>query len=181
MERLSRDKHVRGQGIETDERAIYECVAKGFSVFHDELEKGLAEYADKTFDYVILSGSFPKVKSPDSLIANALRVGRKVVAGFPNFSHYTVRFQVFFLGMTPVTSSLPYQWYDTPNMHFLGVSDFRHYCRKKRITIEKTEYFGSRGRVYLFPNLFAEKALFLINAGSHTPVSSEQSHIMKRA
>jgi len=84
-------------------------VAKGLSVFHEDIDNGLSEYGDKSFDYVILYQSFQQVKKPDVVLKEALRVGRKVIIGFPNFAHYGARLQIFFKGKTPVTASLPYK------------------------------------------------------------------------
>src|SRR4030042_5490207 len=92
---LVREKHVKAQGIEIDEQAIYECVAKGLSVFHEDIDHGLSDYADHSFDYVVLNQSFQQVKQPDIVLQEALRVGRKVIVGFPNFAHYQARFRMF--------------------------------------------------------------------------------------
>jgi methionine biosynthesis protein MetW len=78
----------------------------------------------------------------DKVLIVALRVGKKVVVGFPNFAHYKSRLQMFFQGRTPVTGPLPYQWYETPNLHFLSISDFKRYCRLKGINIERSAYIG---------------------------------------
>ena len=133
---LVHEKGVKAQGIEIDEQAIYQCVAKGLSVFHEDIDHGLSGYEDKTFDYVILNQSLQQVKKPDAVVKEALRVGRKVIIGFPNFAHYQARLQIFFKGKTPVTPSLPYEWHDTPNLHFLSISDFIEYCHRRNIEIE---------------------------------------------
>jgi methionine biosynthesis protein MetW len=159
---LVNGKRVRAQGIEIDEQAIYQCVAKGLSVFHEDIDKGLSEYGDKSFDYVILSQSFQQVKKPDVVLTEAMRVGRVVIISFPNFAHYSARFQIFFKGKAPVTLSLPYEWHDTPNIHFLSISDFVEYCRKRKIRIQEAVYIGRDGMVKVFPNLFALIGLFLI-------------------
>lgn len=161
---LVREKNVKAQGIEIDEQAIYECVAKGLSVFHEDIDHGLSGYGDRSFDHVILYQSLQQVKKPDWVLKEALRVGRQVIVGFPNFAHYEVRFQIFFRGKTPVTPSLPYEWHDTPNLHFLTISDFIDYCRKRNIEIERSFFVGNRGRVKIFPNLFALTGIFLISS-----------------
>ena len=160
---LVKERRVRAQGIEIDEQAIYQCVAKGLSVFHEDIDHGLSDYADHSFDYVILNQSFQQVKKPDSVLREALRVGKKVIVGLPNFAHYQARLQIFFKGRTPVTPSLPYEWHDTPNLHFLSISDFISYCRKRNIKIEKAAFIGSRRRVGIFPNLFGLTGIFLIS------------------
>ncbi len=162
---LVREKSVKAQGIEIDEQAIYQCVARGLSVFHEDIDHGLSDYSDQSFDYVILNQSFQQVKNPDIVLAEALRVGREVIVGFPNFAHYVARFQIFFKGKTPVTPSLPYAWHDTPNLHFLSISDFIEYCHKRNIKIRKSFYIGKNRRTVIFPNLFALTGVFLISNG----------------
>ena len=162
---LAREKRARGQGIEIDEQAIYKCVSKGLSVFHGDIDFNLSEYEDKSFDYVILNQSFQEVKKPEIVLKESLRVGRKVIVGFPNFVHYSARLQIFFKGKTPITSSLPYEWYDTPNLHFLSISDFIGYCRRRNIRIEKSFFIGENKKVRIFPNLFALVGIFLITSG----------------
>jgi methionine biosynthesis protein MetW len=159
---LVRERTVRGQGIEIDEQAIYQCVAKGLSVFHEDIDHGLPEYGDNSFDYVILYQSLQQVRRPDIVMKEALRVGREVIVGFPNFVHYSARLQLFFRGKTPVTPSLPYMWYDTPNSHFLSISDFIEYCKEQDMEIERSFFAGRNGAVKRFPNLFALTGLFLI-------------------
>jgi methionine biosynthesis protein MetW len=162
LDLLVREKSVRAQGIEIDEQAIYQCVAKGLSVFHEDIDNGLAGYGDKNFDYVILNQSLQQVKKPDIVVKEALRVGREVIIGFPNFAHYQARLQIFLKGKTPVTPSLPYEWHDTPNLHFLSILDFIEYCRQRNIKIEKAAFVGKKRRIRIFPNLFALTGIFLI-------------------
>jgi methionine biosynthesis protein MetW len=151
------------QGIEIDEQAIYRCVARGLSVFHGDIDTGLSEYEDKSFDFVILNQSFQQVKKPDSVLTESLRVGRKVIVGFPNFAYYKARIQLGIMGRVPVTRSLPFQWYDTPNLHFLSISDFIDFCHKRNITIEKSTYMTGDRSIRLFPNLMALLAVILIS------------------
>jgi methionine biosynthesis protein MetW len=162
LARLIEEKQVRAQGIEISEQAIHRCVAQGLSVFQEDIDTGLSEYADKSFDYVILNQTFQQVKKPDFVLKEALRVGKKTIVGFPNFVHYTARFQLFFRGKVPVTPSLPYEWYDTPNLHFLSIADFKEYCKKSKITIEQSVFIAKNQKIRLFPNLRAETGLFLL-------------------
>ena len=163
LTRLIQEKQVRAQGIELSEQAIHQCVARGVSVFQEDIDAGLAEYGDKSFDYVILNQTFQQVKKPDFVLHEALRVGKQSIVGFPNFVHFRARFQIFFHGKVPVTSSLPFEWYDTPNLHFLGIADFREYCKKRQIRIEQAEYVAGKRRVRFLPNLFADIGLFLLS------------------
>jgi methionine biosynthesis protein MetW len=159
---LIKDRGARGQGIEIDEQAIYTCVARGLNVFHGDIDSGLSEYPDRSFDYVILNQSLQQVRHVEPVVVDCLRVGKKVIVGFPNFAHYSARLQMFFKGRAPVTASLPYQWYETPNLHFLSICDFFVFCRDKGITIERCEYIGNRGRLSRFPNIFAQTGIFVI-------------------
>lgn len=162
---LVREKKIRAQGIEIDEQAIYQCVTKGLSVFHEDIDNGLSGYGDKTFDYVILNQSLQQVKKPDAVVKEALRVGRKVIIGFPNFAQYQARLQIFFKGKTPVTPSLPYEWHDTPNLHFLSILDFIEYCHRRNIEIENSIFIGKYRTVKIFPNLFGMMGIFLVSNG----------------
>ncbi len=160
---LVREKRVKAQGIEIDEQAIYQCVARGLSVFHEDIDNGLSGYPDKSFDYVILNQSLQQVKKPDVVIKEALRVGREVIIGFPNFAHYSARFQMFFQGKAPITPSLPFEWHDTPNLHFLSISNFIEYCHRRDIKIKKSFFLGRNKRVKIFPNLLGLIGMFLIS------------------
>lgn len=160
---LAREKHVRSQGIELNEAAIIRCVSVGLSVYQQDIDTGLSEYADNSFDYVILNQTLQQVKKPDFALQEALRVGKKVIVGIPNFAHYKARASIFFKGRVPVTPSLPFQWYDTPNLHFLSLNDFRDYCKNKGITIERTFYKTDNRQVKLLPNLLAEFGCFLLS------------------
>jgi methionine biosynthesis protein MetW len=133
------------------------------SVFQQDIDTGLKDYAEKSFDYVILNQTLQQVKKPDFVIKEALRVGKKVIIGFPNFCYISDRFQIFFRGKVPVSASLPYQWYDTPNLHFLSIADFKEYCNKTFITIERSAFISKNRKVNFLPNLFGEVGLFLVS------------------
>ena len=159
---LARDKQARVQGIELDDSAIYECVRKGLSVFHSDIESSLKEYPDGSFDYVVLNQSMQEVKNVDYVIRDALRIGRRIVVGFPNFAYIGARLMLFFRGKAPITPSLPYHWYDTPNVRFLSITDFRDFCREKDLKIIEAHYLGKEGPAHFWPNMFAQNAVFLI-------------------
>ena len=160
---LIKEKNAHVQGIEIDEQAIYKCVAKGLNVFHGDVDSGLAEFKDKSFDYVVLNQSLQQILHVDKVLIDALRVGKKVIVGFPNFAHYKSRLQMFFQGKSPVTGALPYQWYETPNLHFLSISDFKNYCHLKDINIERSVCIGQTRKIPFLPNLFAQTGIFLIS------------------
>jgi methionine biosynthesis protein MetW len=160
---LVKEKQVKAQGIEIDDKAIFECVAKGLNVFHDDIDTGLSEYSDKSFDFVILNQSLQQVKKPEEVLRESRRVGRKVIVGIPNFAYIRARCQIFFMGRVPVTPSLPFEWYNTPNLHFLSLLDFIGYCRKQKIVIEKNRFMNTKRPVHLLPNLFALTGIFLLS------------------
>jgi methionine biosynthesis protein MetW len=159
---LVRDKQIRAQGIELDDKAIQECVKKGLSVFHDDIEKSLREYPDNSFDYVILNQSMQEVRKVDCVIQESLRIGSKAIVGFPNFAYFKSRFMLFFRGKAPITKSLPYLWFDTPNVRFLSITDFRDFCSEKSIRIEEAHYLGEKESVHIWPNLLALNAIFVL-------------------
>jgi methionine biosynthesis protein MetW len=158
---LLRDqKKTRGVGIELSEEAIYQCVEKGLNVVHCDIDNELSDYADKRFDYVILYESLQQVLHPERVILEALRVGKKVIVGIPNFCHLYGRYQVFFHGKVPVTKELPFQWHDTPNLRFLSLKDFRNFCKERKITIEHQIGLSNNTHVACCPNVFAHVGIF---------------------
>jgi methionine biosynthesis protein MetW len=163
LAQLITEKQVRAQGIELSEQAIQRCIAAGLSVFQEDIDTGLSEYGNESFDYVILNQTFQQVKKPDFALQEALRVGKQVIVGFPNFCYITDRFQIFFRGRVPVTTSLPYEWYDTPNLHFLSIADFFQYCKKRKIQIENAAFIAKNRKVKFLPNVFGEIGLFLLS------------------
>jgi methionine biosynthesis protein MetW len=163
---LTKGKGVKAQGVELSEAAIYKCVEKGLSVFHGDIDSGLNDYPDRSFDYVILNQSMQEVKKVDFVIDEALRVGGRVIVGFPNFAYWRARLRLFLKGKTPVTYSLPYRWYNTPNLHVLSISDFKEFCADKGITIESEHFLGRNGTSRFLPNIFALNAVFVIKAGN---------------
>ncbi|MBI5873650.1 MAG: methionine biosynthesis protein MetW [Candidatus Omnitrophica bacterium] len=167
---LAKEKNAKVQGIELSEEAIYRCVEKGLSVFHSDIDSGLIEYPDKCFDYVILNQSMQEVKKVDFVISEALRVGKKVIVGFPNFAYWSARFRLFLKGKAPVTVSLPYRWYNTPNLHFLSTSDFKDFCRTKNIKVLDAYYLGKKGLIRFWPNLFALNVVFVITQPAGTNI-----------
>ena len=163
LEYLVENKDVKGSSVEISEDAIYSCVEKGLSVSHGDIDSGLVDYPDKLFDYVIFNQTMQQVARPEEAIGEALRIGKKVIIGFPNFCHISARFQIFLRGHVPVTPSLPYEWYDTPNLHSLSIKDFKRFCRVRNIHIEKTVFLAQSRVVRFMPSLFAVNAIFQIS------------------
>lgn len=164
LARLAYERNVKAQGIEVDEGSIYRCVQRGVDVLHEKIDTALHDYADGSFGFTIFDRSLQRVVGrPEEVLEEALRVSRRAIVGFSNFTEWRARFQIFFKGRTPVTQSLPYHWYDTPNLHFLSIADFVDYCTLKGIRIEQTAFFGRHGPARLLPNLRAGTGLFLVS------------------
>ncbi|MGB3242488.1 MAG: methionine biosynthesis protein MetW [Candidatus Omnitrophota bacterium] len=163
LEYLVVNKDVKGSGVEINEEAIYRCVEKGLSVSHGDIDSGLTEYPDKLFDYVIFNQTMQQVHNPKDAIQEALRIGKKAIIGFPNFCYISARLQLFFAGHVPITPSLPYRWYDTPNLHFLSIKDFKVFCAEQNFTVEKVFFLTEKRMVRFMPNLFALNAIFQIS------------------
>jgi methionine biosynthesis protein MetW len=165
---LTEQKGIKGTGIEIDEDAAGEAIAKGLTVIHGDVYEEIEDYPDGLFDYVILSQTLQQVADPAMLIREMLRVGRRCVVSFPNFTHYKNRLQVFFLGQAPVSRELPYQWHDSPNIHVVPIKDFRRFCREQNVPIVRevaisTDHHATKGRIITFlPNLRATFGIFLL-------------------
>ncbi len=178
MKALQDKKRARVQGIELSDTAVQACVENGLFVYHGDLDEGLADFNDHSIDYVILTSTIQVLQRPDLLIKEAARVGKKAIISVPNFGYWRVRFQLMFEGVMPRTSSLPYEWYDTPNIHLTTIRDFRRFCREHRLAIldETTLVLRQHDckRVRLAPNFFADYGIFVVQQqdyGQQTPVS----------
>ncbi len=166
MEVLQVKRRARVQGIEKSDVAIGECISKGLFVYHGDLDEGLADFSDESFDYVILTNALQELHRPDLLITEAARVGKYCIITFPNFGYYPVRLGLLTRGKMPKTRRLPYEWYDTPNIHLTTIQDFRDFCKSHNLDIIKENNIvvtntGTR-RVKHLSNFFAEYGVFLI-------------------
>jgi len=159
-------RNVRGSGVEIDQAAVEKCVGRGLSVFHGDLDAGLADYPDQSHDVVILSLSLQQLRRPRMIVREMVRVGRLAIVSFPNFAHWSTRWQLFAGGRMPVTRDLPYQWWDTPNIHLCTIQDFRVLCREEGLCIERELYLRSMDRPApdrpVLPNLLARVGIFAV-------------------
>ncbi|MCA1754977.1 MAG: methionine biosynthesis protein MetW [Spirochaeta sp.] len=126
--RLMREKQIRGRGVDIEESMILQCISKGLSVFQGNLEEGLRDYPTGSYDYVILNHTLQMIHDPAMLIQEMVRVGRYAVVNFPNFAHILNRVQLALGGRMPVNRNIPYEWYNTPNIHFCTRKDFVELC-----------------------------------------------------
>ena len=166
LSQLIRDKGVRGSGVELSQDAVEACVGKGLSVFHGDLDAGLADFGDGSHDVVILSLSLQQLRRPRMIVREMARVGSTAIVSFPNFAHWTTRSYLLFRGRMPVSRELPYQWWDTPNIHLCTINDFRALCREEGLRILQEQYLRSVERPAppraVAPNLLARIAIFAV-------------------
>ncbi|NPV51986.1 MAG: methionine biosynthesis protein MetW [Firmicutes bacterium] len=165
LSRLINDKGVQGQGVEKDVERVMECVVKGVPVYHADLDEGLAGFPDGFFDYVVLEKTLQVVHKPLFVLEEMLRVGRAGIVCFPNFGHRDIVESLVHTGRMPITPVLPYQWYDTPNIHLFTVNDFLDWARTKGVTVERGLSWAN-GRIRPFEErdaLEAEEVLFVIS------------------
>jgi len=166
---LGKHKSVDGRGIELSMAGVAAAVAQGLSVIQGDADTDLKDYPTGAFDYVILSQTLQATYEPRTVLTHMLRIGRRAVVSFPNFGHWRVRTSLMLHGRMPVTDTLSYQWYETPNIHFCTIRDFQLLCRDLGITVEKSIALHSDGRALPclgeggMANLFAEQGLFLLS------------------
>jgi methionine biosynthesis protein MetW len=161
---LTDEKQVRGYGIENDDQSLLKCIGNRVSVIQTNLEAGMKEIADHSFDVVILSQTLQAIKHTEAVVADMLRVGREAIVTFPNFGYWKHRLQIGLAGKMPVSDDLPYQWYDTPNVHLFTINDFESFCRNRGYRINNRRVLAGNGEATFLPNLTGTLALYKISA-----------------
>jgi len=159
LRHLRETRRVRGYGIEIEDEKVIACVANGVCVIQGDLDRGLAEFDARSFDYVILSLTLQAVRNTEDILLEMLRVGREGIVTFPNFGYWRHRMQVLG-GRMPVSEDLPYEWYDTPNVHLCTIDDFERFCRERSIRILERLVLDDGRPVTLLPNLFGSLAVY---------------------
>jgi methionine biosynthesis protein MetW len=162
---LKEHKNVDGRGVELVGPRVQKAIARGVSVYQGSLESAVEDYPDQAFDYVILSQTLQETRDPVRVLSGMLRVGKRAVVAFPNFGHYSVRLATLISGRAPRTRLFPYDWYDSPNIHFLTVLDFEALVQKQGWRVERRIFVAGERQVTLLPNLMAETGVFLVSAG----------------
>lgn len=161
------EKGVRGYGLEIDPDNIAHCLRRGVNVIEADVDDGLRDFGDGSFDVVVMTQALQAMRRPDRVLADMLRVGRQALVTFPNFGHWRVR-RALAAGRMPVTPSLPDTWYSTENIHLCTVADFEDLCRMQGWRAVQRSHLNRRHgegwRTRLLPNLFAEIALYLLEA-----------------
>ncbi len=160
---LRDNKNIEGYGLEIDPDQITACIGKQVNVIEQNLDDGLSNFADNSFDTVIMTQALQAMRAPDLVLDEMLRVGKECIVTFPNFGHWKARWHLAVNGRMPVSDLLPYEWYDTPNIHFCTFNDFEVLCREKNINTLNRQVVAD-GPLSVFkdirPNLFGETALY---------------------
>ncbi len=166
---LREEKRVDGRGMELSMEGVRAAVTNGLSVIQGNADTDLRAYPTDAFDYVILSQTLPAMLHPREVLEHLLRIGRWALVSFPNFGHWTLRTALFLKGQMPVTPLLPYQWYETPNIHLCTVRDFVELCDTLRVEIHRALILGADGQVITTnargrrANLLGQQAIFLLH------------------
>lgn len=160
---LADTRNVKGYGLEIDAQHINACIDKGINVIDQNLNHGLDNFSDNSFDTVVMTQALQTMRSPHLVLDEMLRIGKECVITFPNFGHYKARIHLTLYGRMPVSDLLPYEWYNTPNIHFCTFKDFEVLCHEKNITVLHREVVNEKTLQFLgdiSPNLFGETAIY---------------------
>jgi len=167
LSHLSEHKNVTGYGLEIDAENINICIEKGIPVLEQDIDEGLKNFDDQGFDVVIMAHALQQFRRPDLLLDEMLRIGKEAIITFPNFGHWRNRVHLGIKGHMPVSEFLPYNWYDTPNIHFCTYKDFRDLCQSKGLKVQRWAAVDGQLRDHwwtrLMPNLFSETAIFKVS------------------
>jgi methionine biosynthesis protein MetW len=163
---LKHDKHCKGYGLEINPDSIVSCVEKGLNVIEHDLNDGLKHFKNDAMDTVIMTQALQAVSRPDVLLDDMLRVGKEAIITFPNFGYWRTRFYLMIKGKMPMSKTLPFNWYDTPNIHMCTFRDFEKLCREKNLTILNRTVVDKNHRkslsISILPNLLGEIAVYRV-------------------
>jgi methionine biosynthesis protein MetW len=166
LQQLRDTRQVRGMGLEIDPDNITAAIARGLDIVEQNMDQGLDNFPDQSFDTVVMAHALQAVHYPDRVLEEMLRIGRECIVTFPNFGHWRCRLYLGTRGRMPVSRFMPYSWYDTPNIHFCTVRDFEALCRDRGIRIVDRDMVGNTPRRPLlasaWPNLFSLTAIYRI-------------------
>ena len=167
LETLTNKHQVRGYGLEIDPDSISQCIDRGVNVIEQDLNEGLENFADASFDTVVMMQTLQALRYPHLVLDEMLRIGKQCIVTFPNFGPWRTRAALVFSGRLPVKKRLSYQWYDTPNIHFFTYKDFEALCVERNINIVNRNFVGGRasdlGLDSIWPNLFAHTAVYRLS------------------
>ncbi|WP_423894318.1 methionine biosynthesis protein MetW [Candidatus Pelagadaptatus aseana] len=164
LARLKQDKQVEGYGLEIDNRQINACIQNNVNAIYQDITQGLDNFADASFDMVVMTQALQVMREPHKVLADMLRIGKECIVTFPNFGHWKARWHLLTKGRMPVSDLLPYEWYDTPNIHFCTFKDFEVLCHEMDIDVLHREVVAEAGLgeqlKNVQPNLFGVTALY---------------------
>lgn len=161
---LKNTRKVRGYGVEISDANIVACIRNGVNVIQGDLESGLSGFESNAFDFVLLSQTLQATRHTEPLVQEMLRVGREGIVSFPNFGYWRNRVNVL-RGNMPVSRELPYQWYDTPNVHLCTLHDFEDFCRDLQVAVLDRRVMTGNSEVHVLPNLFGSTAVYRFRRG----------------
>ena len=182
IQQLEKNLDAKVHGIEKNQELALKGIARGLNITHGDAAKDLSQYANQSFDYVILSQTLQAMIEPKKILKELLRVGTKAIVSFPNFGHWKIRLQLLFNGKMPITEGLPYSWYDTPNIHFFTLKDFENLCKEMNIVIENSIGLTNRGKQFsinnsLLPtNIITHEAIFLLSYKNFEPIKIKSTN-----
>ena len=164
LTKLRKTRNVRAYGVEKDDANWLKAMNNGIDVIQMDLESGLSGFEAQSFDVVILSQTLQAVLNTEAIVKEMLRVGREVIVTFPNFGYWRYRFQLAMGGHMPVSDTLPYQWYDTPNVHLCTIHDFDEFCLKSDIVIQERLVLTDKEAVHFMPNMMGALAMYRLRS-----------------
>jgi methionine biosynthesis protein MetW len=165
---LAEERNTTGYGFEIEDDRVLACLRADVNVIQGDLDRGLADFADGSFDFVILSQTLQAVKSSERVVAEMLRVGREGIVTFPNFGYWRNRAQIM-LGRMPVSQELPYQWFNTPNIHLCTTTDFEEFCAQHGVRILERIVMTTDRVIEVWPNLLGSLAVYRFERSGRTP------------
>lgn len=181
LDYLVREKKIQGRGIELSEAGVLACVRRGLSVRQGNLQEGLADYPDDSFDYVVLSQTLPFLDNPKMILREVLRVGRRGIVSFPNWGYWRCRLELLLTGRIPQAPDLPQRWHDVPRWQAFTITDFARFCKRHGIRISRQIYLAHNRRIHVrkYKNLLSTTAVFVLEnrhsayGGSPAPETTE--------
>jgi methionine biosynthesis protein MetW len=173
LKKLREAKQAIPYGVEISEDGVCQCVEKGLYCYQGDIDEGLADYKDNSFDYVILNQTLQITKRPAYVLQEMMRISKNAIVSFPNFGYIRTRFQLLMKGTMPKNLLLPFEWYETPNIHLLTIRDFREFCTMNDYPIKKEYHFsissGNRSiSKRVFPNILAQYGFFVLDGEKFT-------------
>lgn len=170
---LQEKKKAIPYGVEISEEGVFQCVEKGLYCYQGDIDEGLADYRDNSFDYVILNQTLQITKRPAYVLCEMMRISKNAIVSFPNFGYLKTRMQLLAKGTMPKNVLLPYEWYETPNIHLLTIRDFQNFCETNGFPVKKEHHFSASSdeksrRVRFCYNMLAQYGFFVLDGGQFT-------------